>query len=262
MVSGLEIGPGDSIHVFESNRHTVLAPEITELAYVRMLPVAPWHVAFLRDGRMVAQRMIAGADGVGQPLHVIDAAGTVMHSMGGSGPWNQRRIYAGVFKVAPASDGGVWAAPIGEYRIDHWTPEGIRGRSVVPEAEWFPPWGATVEDFREAARHPRIADLHEDAWGRLWVAIRVPADDAPPREPSRGEVRVEDVDPSAEDDTVIEVVDPRTGGVIARSRFEPALARFTGDGSVLHASREDADGSIVIDLWRARLVGEARSGAP
>lgn len=255
----LRAGPGDSIHVFEGPRHTVLAPALASFGSVRLLPVQPDGLAFLGDGRMVAHRMVMGRGGVGQPLHVIDPAGRIARSFAGTEKWDPAKLYQGMRNIAPAAGNRVWSAHVGSYRVELWGPDGSNPLTVVRNASWFRPWGHEVGRFAEARERPRVVGVAEDRQGRLWVSILVRD---PKRRPASGtrEVPITEIDSNAEFDTILEVLDPRSGRLLAHRRFEQSIPEFIGDGTMVINRREDADGNIVVDVWRTRLSTSTTRG--
>ncbi|HEX8276194.1 MAG TPA: hypothetical protein VF615_26380 [Longimicrobiaceae bacterium] len=255
----LRAGPGDSIHVFEGPRHTVLAPALSSFGSVRMLPVQPNEVVFLDDGRMVAHQMVMGRGGVGQPLHVIDPAGRIAQSFAGTEKWDPAKLYLGMRNIAPASGNRIWSARAGSYRVELWGADGSNPLTVVRNASWFRPWEHEVRRSAEGLERPRVVDLAEDWQGRLWVSILVRD---PKHRPASGtrEVPITEVDADTEFDTILEVLDPRSGRLLAQRRFEQSISEFVGDGSMVVTRREDADGNIVVDVWRVRLSTSTTRG--
>lgn len=246
------VGPGDTVHVFEANRHTVLAPGLASLVRVEMLPVNPQYLAFLNDGRMVAQGMVEDARGIGQPLQLMGSGGEVTKSFGGEAPWNPREIYLTLRAIAPASSNRLWSALIPAYRIELWNSDGSRERTLVRDADWFRPWN--TRDLRqpmEALERPRLSSIAEDARGRLWVNVSVADENY---EVLHGpEISEKGQDPDVMFDTILEVLDPRSGRVIAHARHDWMIGGFIGRDPLVTTTREDAIGNILIDVWRVVL---------
>lgn len=255
----LQVGPGDSIHVFEGPRHTVLAPALASFVSARLLPLQPDELAFLGGGRMVAHQMLIGRGGVGPLLHVIDPAGRITRSFAGTERRDPAKLYQGMRNVAPAPGNRIWSAHVGSYRAELWGPDGSNPLTVVRSANWFRPWAHEVRGSAAGLERPRIADLAEDRQGRLWVSILVRD---PKHRPASGarEVPLTEFDANREFDTILEVLDPRTGRLLAHRRFGQSISEFIGDGSLLTTRREDAEGNIVIDVMRARLATSAVRG--
>jgi hypothetical protein len=252
LVHMLRVGPGDSVHVFEGNRESVLAPGIAAFGSQRILPVLPNDVLFLRNGRSVVQRAIMGEGRTALPLHLLDPGGRIARSFGGGEPFDPGRPYLGVLLLSAASGNRIWSAHFGAYRIDLWSLDGSRLRTLVRDANWFGPWDHEPYSLDRARRHPRIVGVAEDPQGRLWVNIKVP--NPRWRPPADGkEMRLDETPDDGEFFTVLEVLDPRTGRLLARGRFAQNLIGFIGNGLTLFSRREDAAGNVVIDVWRVRL---------
>lgn len=149
----------------------------------------PVDVAFLSDGSMVVQSLIAGAGGIGQPLHVIGADREIVRSFGGRQRWNPRKVYQGSRRLGAASRNQLWAGHAGEYWIELWGADGSLKRSLLRDANWFTPWADRIEGYKAAMRRPRVVDVAEDRDGRLWVHITVPDRNRPPKPKGEGKAR-------------------------------------------------------------------------
>lgn len=53
-------------------------------------------------------------------------------------------------------------------------------------------------------------------------------------------------------DTVVEVLDPRTGRLISSLRTDHVFFWWAGD--MLYSYGEEDDGNLFIDVWRFRLI--------
>lgn len=147
-------------------------------------------------------------------------------------PW--RRL------LAPARDGGFWAAQPYEYRIDKWDAIGRLERTLVVSIEWFPrarhaPSGNRVDTGLPG---PNVVDLREDGDG-LWVAISAEAI-----------ARARNSQGSRE--TVVHLLNPATGTVQAEARLPIRAAGFACD-RMLTSYAEDADGYPVVQRWPLTL---------
>jgi hypothetical protein len=252
-INRLGVGPGDSIHVFDYTRHTVLAPGLTSFVSATEAPFPPHQFTFLSDGKMVASKIMVDSRGVAEPLHIIDGKGEITRSFGGTGPWNPKQIYRALRAVAASSANSVWSGWIPEYRIELWTAAGEHVITLERDANWFRPW--SVSDLRTPAaglQRPRISGLAEDDDARLWVTIAVPNPDWHPSSTTH-ELRMSELDPNEMFDTVIEVLDPGKGRVIARAKRKGMVTGFIGGGTVVYTKREDHAGNTLIDVWEMRV---------
>lgn len=137
--------------------------------------------------------------------------------------------------VALDGQGRVWTTRAGEYAFEAWDP----GRDAGPlarltgEPDWFDP-GPPQPGAPVSAPAPSIVISLRVDRGLLWAGTWV-ADEN--REANTATA------PSPLDldrllDTVLDVIDPATGALIARTRRDEAL-RGTGDDALLFGVRED-----------------------
>ena len=136
--------------------------------------------------------------------------------------------------VAVDGQGRVWTTRAGGYGFEAWDPEGGSEPLVrlVGDPEWFDPGppqpGAPVSSPTPSI----IISLRVDRsllWAGTWVADE-------DREVDAGVPSPLDLDRLL--DTVLDVIDPASGALIARTRRDEAL-RGTGDNALLFGVRED-----------------------
>lgn len=222
------VGPGDSLHVFDFTRYTVLTPNF---AYVRAVPIADlsWDAIFSPSGSVVRQTDSGIPGRVGYPLHLISADGTIRRTFGTEKPVRiPRNGYGDHRAIAASRSGGYWSALHTEYRIDRWDTLGTRLQTIRRDARWFKPWTGTN------VLGPRIFAIREDEQRRLWVVIQT-------TEPVR---------------TVVEVIDLQAGALITRAEFSYTFVRFAGD--LIWRSAENAAGDPIVDVMQMRLVPAPR----
>jgi hypothetical protein len=116
--------------------------------------------------------------------------------------------------------------------------EGTLLRALVGDREWFVPWteSVTPREPADGPPSPNLFDLSLDAEGRLWVLIGVAGDawqeafDWDARD-GHGYPRLHDDDRRHNyRDTILEVIDLETGGLLARERFHRAIGGFVEPG--------------------------------
>ena len=129
-----------------------------------------------------------------------------------------------------------------ERRVPWFTP--LTGPEPAPQFESDPPF------------HPYMLDLSEDEGGRIWVLVRVP--DANWRSGIRrgdtpdGPGGLIMVDPDKVYGTIIEVINPTDGIVLASQRLDNNLHGFS-DNTHVHGYRENAQGVPTIGVLRMDL---------
>jgi len=260
----LLIGEGDTLYVVDSRtaRISVFTPA---WRFVRSAPVPhAAATAALTDGGLVVQAEVHDAARFGDPFHTFDRVGNYRRSFGGDGrPVIPGRTPPSTRWLAPARGDGFWsAAVLGEYVVERWTADGIQLHSLLREPVWFPrappPYGLTPD----RSPSPQVLSLVEDGAGRVWTLLRV-ADQrwrsAVTWNRNRGGEAamvpiIEDRDRAF--DTVVEVIDPRNGSLIASHRFDQAWGRFVGPGRIYRFSVNDA-GESVVELHTISLVQPA-----
>ena len=113
------------------------------------------------------------------------------------------------------------------YEVHLMDVEGAVLRTVVRDVDWFPEWTEWQPPY-EGPPLPRLFAIQEDDLGRLWVMLSVAATDFRPL-PRPSEVAGVN-EPMGSDhpsfDTIIEVLDARSGELIAARRFSALLGEF------------------------------------
>jgi hypothetical protein len=145
-------------------------------------------------------------------------------------------------------DTTVWVAYRDRYQLERYSWVGSLLSTIRRVAPWF-------EEYRPSSDPPRtvVSDVVLDSLGYLWVLTTVLEDDW--RE-SLERAR-EDRDPVGVNDrvwdSIVEVIDPRGGAVVARRRLDQHMQRFPAPG-VLFSYAETDVGVPQISLWRLRLI--------
>ncbi len=244
----------DTIHVFEGARHSVMAPDLSETVRIDVLPLSPQFLAYV-DGSLFVTSVPQFRPRLRGPVYQIDANEVVASFGRDLSPivHPTQRVHL----VAGTKYGKVITAPIYQYRWDYWNEDGQVTRAFLRDAEWFPPWtDFNSHNMRAVRPRPRLNAMWEDQAGRLWTVVLVADEEwsATERErqgerpvPARG-----DYDYDRIFDSIIEVIDPDSRRVIARTRFDVVINGVTNQ-NVLYGKTQHDDGHILIRLWRARL---------
>jgi hypothetical protein len=171
----------------------------------------------------------------------IVATGSIQHT---GASWEEGRFGA-------AHGNNLWLEHRNQYKLEQWSVEGKLVRTLVRNAEWFPPWPINQEvwgqpDIKDP---PMIGRICTDSAGRIWTVTRVARLDwkARPR-----------TDPHAVNppgyDTYIEVIDGMKGTLLASERMH----RFIGgcfSNDLVTELREDENGDVWMDVFRLVLTG-------
>lgn len=214
----------------------------------------PSYVVELDNRTRVHTGLVRTRSAAGYPLHVFDEQRKITRSFGTDAPvllpgMSER---AGHRRIARANDGGLWTAPFNEYVIEKWSPSGEKLVTIRREADWFEPWTDQQSAFVERPA-PVIGSIHEDERGLLWVHMNVADRDW------RQQMVPEEHRPITVEerrkawDSVIEVIDPRSGTLLVRARSDVNLWPVLGH-MLLMKRDEAADGSARLTVVRMRLV--------
>ena len=268
-VTAMWVAPGDTLHVMDpgNRRHTVLAPDYSLVRSQQL--EARWffnRVVFFEGGEIAVNANLPTSLGAGFPLHLIDRRGRVRLSFGSE---DQLYIYPGQedefsqmsrsLSLA-AQEGMFWSAPFNRYVLELWDTTGRLHRRYTRNVDWFEPWDHQPGITEDGPGNPQLQDIHEDRLGRLWVMVRV-GDRRWRRsvEPyiSEGRKFFRPTRFEGVWDTVVEVIQPESGRLIASGRSEAPLFQFLDDSHAwgMHITEE---GVPQIDVWRVRLQAGKR----
>lgn len=249
---------GDKVHVFDSglNRWSTLGSE-GEVVTSATIPT-PLGALVLNDSLTLVNAKILSRELVGVPLHLVSVKGEILRSFGADGTVFRLDIpLMGWRQLAKSGSDRIWAAYLTQYVIDQWDVEGNKRIELARQADWFKPhFRGAVESRTDDAPSPWIAAIHEDRQGRLWtlVAVADPNYNATlERRQMTDGIRYIPKDLNRYFDTVIEVIDPKAGRLIASQRLDQHITHFL-DADHVAGYREMPDGTPVISVWRVQLV--------
>ena len=256
---------------------TILDPSSARLTTIRGGEVATTSLPFmartwavLSDGRYVYNGLPSWREGVGHPLHVYDLASRrITSSFGDEGVRvdRSRRGPSGHLRrsLAAAADGNIWVARENRYRIDKWSPDGDRIVRIERDAPWFRPWEEWPGVHFEVRPPPVIVGVGDWGDGLLMVIVRLADADWQPIRPTQEVLPGHESIPLSREeelyDTVIEVLDTRSGKVLARTRVGEDVVGLVGrDGFCSYAEHSDL-GEPKYVVWSVGLSGLNRKDA-
>lgn len=259
IVPAIVVGAGDTVHVFDSGnlRHTVLSPS---LAVVRThlidVNIFPFQCVQLPGGDFVLNGIRRTAESLGYPLHRFTHDGGFVGSFGTDDTFvtPQTEYQKARRTIAAAEGGGVWAAHPTEYRLEHWDDQGQLVTQLVRNADWFPPHDNYGVLSPDRPPEPRIVAVRVID-GNVWVVIHVGSAEWRRwirRRRGRDGVYWEAEAYERVYDTVIEVIDPTRGSLIASTRFEHLPLGFL-DAAHVYSARGATGDVKRYDVWRVRL---------
>ena len=244
--------PPDSLIVIDlgARRLTVLDRDGRYARSMRA-PMDIGDIAVIGPDAWIASGLSFHDERTAHPLRRLSSQGEVISAFGGPLEVVPRRPSA--VQRAIAADTvrrGVWSIRPDRYELELWSADGERLDALDRAAAWFP--DREFEGSRNLWSdpiHPRIRGVRVDDGGRLWVMGAVPKEDWEPSPDNYGGLQLDALNL----DTMIEVIDPETGTLLASQRFPWIGAQFANDGSIV-AYRTDANGVMVLDVRRATLT--------
>lgn len=262
-VHAMTVTRGDTIHFFDNSlrRHTVFSPSYQ---YIRSAAMSGqvFDAIELSDGSLVVNADFPKPNTVGFPLHIVDASGRTTRSFGVEAPqYRSDNVYGLTRAIAAAPDRGVWTVPRLRYEPSLWAFD-RRVLEVQRDARWFPSLVSLQSPGGARRPNPWISGVWHDGGEQLWVLVHVPDSKWKPSanaDAPRGE-RGPPIVWDREYDTIIEVINTRTGQLLATRRFDELLRTLLPGGFVSHY-REDDDGEPFLDIWQftfSRVSGGSR----
>lgn len=249
----LVVGPSDSVFAFDggNGRISVLTPEL-ETARTARIPGYSWHnpPLTLPGGRFLINTFVPHRERMGYAFHILTREGDIVESFGDDRRRTAESHVTGVVTerwMAHASNGGFWAASLNDYRIEAYDAEHELVARFFRDAPWFtvtrPPGGPSSA----------LLDIRELPSGELIVIGRA----ADPEwrsaiEPFRGSAYTVESYPRYYD-SVLEVMDPRTGRLVLTHRFDEFIVTFLDHEHVV-VKGESPNGDVRLHVMRLKIV--------
>jgi hypothetical protein len=250
-------GRADTVYVVDrvNGRLTAFVRGAT---WANSLPIATVARAgfVLPNGDFVVADRRKAPDGRLQPVHVLDRTGSTRVSFGADkiaadkSPVVQATQYIWADReIAKAANGNIWVAHQNQYELRLYDPSGKLLRVLTRQVDWF----KSYTQIKPGDHPPRLADIAEDANGLLWVLLTIQNSAyAPPKNWDT----FKPLTPNMVDeklDTIIEVLDPKSGVLLASLRLKPHFRELLAPDRIARLA-EDADGLQFFDIYRLRLV--------
>ena len=166
---------------------------------------------------------------------------------------------------SPHEKATVWSSRGTRYRLEEWDKSGQLLTAIDREVEWFEPW--TQPPARNAREQPppsTAIDIEEDREGRLWSLVSVADEDWLPLPPgggtSDGLTFTTMEQRNRLHDTMIEVIDPGSGRLLASARIDEHLLGFAGRGIVYSYIEDELGQRPRFVLQRLAFVSNEQGG--
>jgi hypothetical protein len=235
----------DSLHTidFTGSRYSVFAPNFS---FVRsaVVPAMPFALKIHPTGKLVMATVSATRSGRTGLSIFPQAGGPALASFDVVTP-NRAAIEAGRF-VSIDATGLIWSTQRVGYMIRVWDARGREVREITAARPWTSDSIRRHIDYLKEKPDAQISGLEFDASGRLWVFAVVPdAHWAPVKDPAQLNMK-------RGYDTIIEVIDPVTGKLLAQARMDEVVTPFAK--GLAQSMIEDANGELRIQIWGLQLT--------
>jgi hypothetical protein len=261
----LRVGEGDDLYVGEGPDLHVLGATATTTLRKTRIDIRGNDMVIL--GRTpIVQASIYEPNGRSTPLQIISEDGKSATGIGitSARPMVRSRVFDSLRRITLDGSGRrVWSSYANRFEFSRFDLEGREEVRVVRDADWFAPYDDLLQgEGLHVPQRPRVEGIVEANDGLLWVVI------------SRGDKNFESIGPPAGEvplntasldynrfyDTVIEVIDPWAGRVLARteSEFYLKLVRAVDNSVILYSLRLRDDGEFVCDIFAAELRNVGR----
>lgn len=255
----LQRGYSQDIGILRSNANYVYSLIDTTLMRISSLTMKvekevalPWRpIAFtpVGDALAVLPPMSDGDDN--SKIVVIGHDGKVVRSFPLARPTGSNGMYQSVYHLAPSGDTAVWVAQFASYAIDLIGLNGKVLRHMTRQLESFQnPTYSSKQPLTEPPA-PRLVGTRELENGDLLI-LRLVADAKWKRYDPTNDRDIRNIQLNPLYDSIIDIINPATGKLVATKRFDSVL-RFVYGSDSLWTSREDSQGRLFFDIFTPQI---------
>jgi hypothetical protein len=257
-VFGLHVDSNDSLFVLGGEQLVVFNRERKAVRQSR----ADWGgfldgpVLRLPSGEWLGTRMghWGPMQKSGKALHVFAKDGKYARSLGAELPpilGHEPRFQQVLSNAASSS---IWAGYMTKYQLDRWSYSGDHVQTLTRKVDWFTEWPESMFEMKPSrpGKYDNVSSIrgiYQRSPTELWVLIKVPRSTRLASTDSTPGSMVERFE------SVLEVIDPVKGLLIASQRIPQTFYGFTNDGDLVGV--EENDVYMYAKIWRARFVNPA-----
>lgn len=262
-VQSVGFGPGDSLWVVDQMFFAHLFSPGADAQFVRTVRLARANTGALTSEGILSRGIVTSTEGLNAP-HLTGWSGERRAEYGALEPAADMHDRMGALALVDSSL--VWLARSRVYQLELLGSDGKVHRRLEREVDWFPPDTAAPSMPGSAPPRPSIHAISLDSEGRLWVLIRrghrdwKPSDQRGPR-PMVAPIQARQLPTrqlSEVFETVIEVLDPQTGRLIATRELGGGVLGFAAPG-MLHEIEQGEMGDVSVKIHRLSLVSLPRA---
>ena len=252
---------GDTLLAFDRDmrRCTVLdsSLEVARSFVMDVVPGPASGVAVLSDGRFVVAKHLPTRTSAGYPLQLFSVEGSHVTAFGDESPeFDAGRAFLSERRITADHRDNIWSAGIFEYRLERWDPVRGLNRTLSRHVPWFEPWREERLLSPDSPPLPEITAIRfNPANGLLYVIVRVVGADGDWSSGLMSEMGPDGrlyygpEDFNKVYDSILEVIEPESGRLVASTRTPMSLNNFADADHVI-SYRENAEGVGGLDVWR------------
>lgn len=252
----------DSIFVVDAARRiSILTSDGRFVRSVRTPGIAINNLIELPNGDMLAAGTAFSKEGLGYPLHLIDRGSGASRPLGEPLSTYNPEIHQPEIRrqIGSSGDNSVWVARYNRYILENRSNSGDVRQVFARNVDWFRSWqGQPFSGVRPA--NSAISGIAEDSTGLIWVFVSVPKTRSTPmtmpreRDSLPADFLLIDF---LNQDTRIEVLDPKAGTLVATLRIEGPV-RLHAPFPLVGRIELTADGIPVFRLYEVQLIRRTR----
>ena len=264
--------PNDSVVIFDwsQRRAVVIGPDFNAKRHIQ-LPSSMWrwgmNVAAWPD-RIVVSALLSSGTAAGWPLHELsfrsDKAEIVSSFGPNEGAMRPQEVFHLGQRISRPQGGNYWTIEDRLYRLSQWTRGGARLKQLERRPSWFAGPSNLRPGDHDTPPSPTGAALFEDERRRVWAFTEIAApdwqsawNDVPRIKGSESRESSAARGPAFSKlyRTMIEVIDPRVGRVMARSSLNhmQVVSVLSGNRVVVYSL--DLDDQPFLSVVQVVLVG-------
>jgi hypothetical protein len=162
-------------------------------------------------------------------------------------PDDQTNFRAGIIWGA-VYNGRVWTARFDRYEVEERRVDSDEVTTYVRNAPWFQKWTQPLDGLHVRPTNPKLLGITADTLGQVWTLTWV----------ADANWKANKVSPQYYEterfvDTMVEVLDSKTGRLVVSHRFNEAINGPSADG-LWFTYRLDETDALVTDVWEIAIV--------
>jgi hypothetical protein len=209
----------------------------------------------LKDGRILFTGRVRTTASVGYPLHVTSRNSSV-RSFGAVKPIvDPARPHAHLRASSMMPDGSILTARFTEYLLEQWDSNGRKIAEWRRNVPWFSPHGKGGIRSPTEPPNPLIDAVYVDDNMLAWVMLGVPDKNWKAAVRQKGVLQGRTIYEASNNeymDALIEVIDLKTGKLIARMQMDARALSASAHGIIV--TEAETVNSVRLDVWRPQLI--------